>query len=64
MWEFYLAGAELSFRTQGHMVFRIQLARSLDAVPMVRDYMVAAERDLARPVEAAQAVRATTQAAD
>jgi len=49
MWEFYLAGAELSFRTQGHMVFQIQLARSLGAVPLVRDYMVAAERDLAQP---------------
>ncbi|CAO3419365.1 class I SAM-dependent methyltransferase [Azospirillum doebereinerae] len=47
MWEFYLAGAELSFRTQGHMVFQIQLARSLGAVPLVRDYMVRAERDLA-----------------
>jgi len=48
MWEFYLAGAELSFRTQGHMVFQIQLARSLGAVPLVRDYMVNAERDLAQ----------------
>ncbi|MBP2227599.1 cyclopropane-fatty-acyl-phospholipid synthase [Azospirillum agricola] len=48
MWEFYLAGAELSFRTQGHMVFQIQLARSLGAVPLVRDYMLNAERDLAQ----------------
>lgn len=47
MWEFYLAGAELSFRLQGHMVFQVQLARSLGAVPLTRDYMVNAERHLA-----------------
>ncbi|WP_448205103.1 class I SAM-dependent methyltransferase [Azospirillum sp. sgz302134] len=46
MWEFYLAGAETSFRYQGHMVFQIQLARSLGAVPLVRDYMVESERAL------------------
>lgn len=46
MWEFYLAGAELSFRLQGHMVFQVQLARSLGAVPLTRDYMVNAERHL------------------
>lgn len=46
MWEFYLAGAELSFRLQGHMVFQLQLARSLGAVPLTRDYMVNAERHL------------------
>lgn len=53
MWEFYLAGSELSFRTQGHMVFQIQLARSIGAVPMVRDYMLETERLLAgRPGKA------------
>ncbi|MDQ2103453.1 SAM-dependent methyltransferase [Azospirillum isscasi] len=46
MWEFYLAGAEISFRYQGHMVFQMQLARSLGAVPLVRDYMVHAEAAL------------------
>ena len=46
MWEFYLAGAEVSFRYQGHMVFQIQLARSLGAVPLVRDYMVHSEAAL------------------
>ncbi|PWC46367.1 cyclopropane-fatty-acyl-phospholipid synthase family protein [Azospirillum sp. TSA6c] len=47
MWEFYLAGAELAFRLQGHMVFQVQVARSLGAVPLTRDYMLNAERDLA-----------------
>ncbi|BAI72319.1 cyclopropane-fatty-acyl-phospholipid synthase [Azospirillum sp. B510] len=50
MWEFYLAGAELSFRLQGHMVFQVQLARSLGAAPLTRDYMLNAERDLASTV--------------
>ncbi|MFT9364951.1 MAG: cyclopropane-fatty-acyl-phospholipid synthase family protein [Gluconobacter sp.] len=39
MFEFYLVGAELSFRVQGHMNFQLQLARSIDAVPFTRDYM-------------------------
>jgi len=47
MWEFYLAGAEIAFRHQGHMVMQIQLARSAGAVPLTRDYMVEAERALA-----------------
>ncbi|WP_454018331.1 class I SAM-dependent methyltransferase [Azospirillum sp. Marseille-Q6669] len=50
MWEFYLAGAEISFRYQGHMVFQMQLARSLGAVPLVRDYMQRAETALADAV--------------
>lgn len=48
MWEFYLAGAELSFRLQGHMVFQVQVARTLGAAPLTRDYMVNAERHLAK----------------
>ncbi len=63
MWEFYLAGAELSFRTQGHMVFQIQLARSLGAVPMVRDYMLNAERDLMRTPTASTAAAPAPPAA-
>jgi cyclopropane-fatty-acyl-phospholipid synthase len=43
MFEFYLAGAELSFRVQGHMNFQIQLTRAIDAVPFTRDYMMDAE---------------------
>jgi cyclopropane-fatty-acyl-phospholipid synthase len=44
MWEFYLAGSEIAFRYQGHMNFQMQLAKSVDAVPRVRDYMVDWER--------------------
>ena len=46
MWEFYLAGAEMAFRNQGHMVFQIQLARDVQAVPLTRDYMAEAEARL------------------
>jgi cyclopropane-fatty-acyl-phospholipid synthase len=44
MWEFYLVGSELTFRRLGHMVFQMQLARSLDAVPLTRDYITDWER--------------------
>ena len=44
MWEFYLVGSELAFRREGHMVFQIQLARSVDTVPLTRDYIFEAER--------------------
>jgi cyclopropane-fatty-acyl-phospholipid synthase len=44
MWEFYLAGAELAFRNQGHMVFQMQLARDQEAVPLTRDYISDWER--------------------
>ena len=44
MWEFYLAGSEITFRLYGHMNFQIQLAKAVDAVPRVRDYMVDWER--------------------
>ncbi len=47
MWEFYLAGAEMGFRHGGHMVFQLQLAKKVDAVPITRGYMEAAERGLA-----------------
>jgi cyclopropane-fatty-acyl-phospholipid synthase len=39
MFEFYLAGAELAFRHTGHMVWQMQLAASVDAVPLTRDYL-------------------------
>ena len=41
MFEFYLAGSELAFRTGRHMVFQIQLAHRQDAVPLTREYMYA-----------------------
>ncbi len=39
MWEFYLAASEMGFRHQGLMVFQIQLARNVRALPLTRDYM-------------------------
>jgi cyclopropane-fatty-acyl-phospholipid synthase len=39
MWEYYLAGFEASFRHSGLAVFQIQLAKTMDAVPLTRDYM-------------------------
>ena len=44
MWEFYLAGSEVSFRHMGMVVFQIQLARRQDAAPLTRDYIARAER--------------------
>ena len=54
MWEFYLAGGEMSFRYQGQMVFQLQLAKRLDALPMVRDYMIPAASAQARRAPARQ----------
>lgn len=46
MWEFYLAGCEAGFRHGGLMVFQIQLAKRLDAVPLTRDYIANREAAL------------------
>ncbi|MGI8840779.1 MAG: class I SAM-dependent methyltransferase [Caulobacteraceae bacterium] len=43
MWEFYLAGSESAFRFGRLFVFQIQLSRRPDALPITRDYMLAAE---------------------
>ena len=50
MWEFYLAGSEIAFRVDGHMNFQIQLAKNVEAVPLVRDYMVDWERRHRQPM--------------
>ncbi|MHA1600988.1 MAG: class I SAM-dependent methyltransferase [Alphaproteobacteria bacterium] len=39
MWEFYLAGCEMAFRYQGQMVAQIQIAKTVDTLPITRDYM-------------------------
>ena len=44
MWEFYLAASEVSFRHSGHMVFQLQLAKRIAAVPLTRDYIGPAEQ--------------------
>lgn len=40
MWEFYLVISELSFRLGKHMNFQIQMAKSVDALPITRNYML------------------------
>ena len=50
MWVFYLAGAAMAFRHMGQMVFQVQLAKSIDAVPLTRDYIAETERHYARLV--------------
>lgn len=42
MWEFYLAAAEMGFRHQSLVVFQLQLAKRVDALPITRDYMMTA----------------------
>jgi cyclopropane-fatty-acyl-phospholipid synthase len=51
MWEFYLAGSEMSFRHQDMMNFQIQIAKHQEAVPLTRNYMFEAEERL-RAVDA------------
>lgn len=46
MWEFYLIISELSFRHGKHMVFQVQLSKSVDALPITRDYMNKTEAEL------------------
>jgi cyclopropane-fatty-acyl-phospholipid synthase len=43
MFELYLAGSEIAFRKQGHMVWQLQLSRELETVPLTRDYIAEAE---------------------
>lgn len=46
MWEFYLSAGEAGFRYGGLMVFQVQLAKSIDAVPRTRDYIALEEARL------------------
>ena len=47
MWEFYLATSEVGFRYKDLMVFQMQLAKQVDAVPLTRDYISSAEQAIA-----------------
>ncbi|AZN72453.1 class I SAM-dependent methyltransferase [Georhizobium profundi] len=51
MWEFYLAASESAFRWQNLMVFQIQLAHDIGAVPLTRDYIADAERQLTAHIQ-------------
>ncbi len=44
MWEFYLAFCEAGFRHSGLVVFQIQIAKRIDAVPITRDYIATNEQ--------------------
>lgn len=46
MWEFYLIVSEMSFRNGKHMIFQIQLGKTIDTLPITRDYMAEAEAKL------------------
>jgi cyclopropane-fatty-acyl-phospholipid synthase len=46
MWEFYLAGSEMSFRKQNLMNFQIQLTKRQGIVPITRDYITREEARL------------------
>ena len=53
MWEFYLSGAEVSFRYGRHMNFQLQLTKRRDALPLTRDYIGENERLLSKARERA-----------
>ncbi len=57
MWEFYLAGSEMAFRHQGYMVAQLQLAKSIDAVPLTSDYITDWERAHADESESVSPLR-------
>jgi cyclopropane-fatty-acyl-phospholipid synthase len=48
MWEFYLAGSEMSFRKQNLMNFQIQITKRQGVVPITRDYIGREEAKLRR----------------
>lgn len=48
MWEMYLLGCEMVFRDQYITVLQLQITREIDALPLTRDYMIEAEKALAR----------------
>jgi cyclopropane-fatty-acyl-phospholipid synthase len=51
MWEFYLAAVELEFLHGSHMVAQLLLAKTRDAVPVRRDFMLDDEREAEAKVE-------------
>ncbi len=52
MWEFYLASSESGFRHQDLVVFQIQMAKKVDALPIVRDYITEMEHTPAKAMPA------------
>ena len=60
MFEFYLALSEVSFRLGGHMVWQLQLAKQVDALPITRDYLYAPAGQAAGAQAAEAAPRASS----
>ena len=56
MWEFYLAGSEMSFRYDTMVNFQIQLTRRNDILPMTRDYLYVDEALKDGPKKAEQSL--------
>ena len=52
MWDFYLTCCEMAFRYSDLMVFQMQFAKRIDAVPITRDYMAQWEGAQSRRVGA------------
>ena len=46
MWEFYLAGSEMAFLHDREVVYQIQIAKRINALPITRDYMFEREHVL------------------
>ena len=47
MWEYYLAAVQVGFHNGSNMAFQLLLSRKIDAVPIIRDFMLAGERSTA-----------------
>jgi cyclopropane-fatty-acyl-phospholipid synthase len=54
MWEFYLGIAEQSFRARRQFNWQVQIAKSVYALPITRDYIADTEQALARPAQRAR----------
>ncbi|MDI2112372.1 class I SAM-dependent methyltransferase [Commensalibacter nepenthis] len=48
MFDFYLSSCELSFYYHNHMNFQLQISPTIDNLPITRDYMFQAEKELSR----------------
>lgn len=58
MFAFYLAGSELAFRRQRHVVFQVQLTHDVAAAPVTRDYLYRDTTATAAPAPAVRPVAA------
>lgn len=64
MWEFYLAASEAGFRHDRMVVFQIQLAKRIEAVPITRDYIGEREQELrAREADGGEPIAMTRRSA-